>query len=88
METWPRSPVRPPPPQATTPSRRLASTDDPGRFGGIIVGLVLVAVGLWFFAEQTLGLAMPYVDWGRFWPVILIVIGAWIVLGSRRRDAR
>ena len=49
--------------------------------------LLISLVGLWFFADQTLGLAMPDVDWGRFWPVILILIGAWIVLGSRRRGA-
>jgi hypothetical protein len=77
----------PPPPAAPLPSRSRATTDDPGRWGGIIAGLVLVAVGVWFFADQTLGLAMPDVDWGRFWPVILILIGAWIVLGSRRRGA-
>lgn len=60
-------------------------TRDDGRTGSIIFGLILLAIGLWFFAEQTLGLDLPSVDWGDFWPVILIAIGAWIVLGARRR---
>jgi hypothetical protein len=60
-------------------------TRDDGRTGSIIFGLIILAIGLWFFAEQTLGLDLPSVDWGDFWPVILIAIGAWIVLGARRR---
>ncbi len=45
----------------------------------------MVLIGLWFFASQTLGLDLPRIDWRQAWPVILIAIGAWIVLGSLRR---
>jgi hypothetical protein len=52
-----------------------------------VFGVVLVALGLWFFADQTLGLEMPRLDWGDLWPLIIIAIGAWIVLSSMgRRD--
>ena len=39
----------------------------------------------WFFATQTLGLDLPDLDWGQLWPVILIVLGGWIVYSSVRR---
>jgi hypothetical protein len=52
-----------------------------------VFGGILVALGLWFFADQTLGLDMPRLDWGDLWPLIIIGIGAWIVLSSvGRRD--
>jgi hypothetical protein len=59
--------------------------EDPGRLGTIVFGLVVIAVGLWFFAERTLGLALPRIDWGALWPLILIAIGAWVLLGAGRR---
>ncbi len=61
-------------------------TDD-GRWGTIVFGVILVAVGLWFFADQTLGLDLPRLRWSELWPIFIIVLGGWIVLGSMRRDA-
>ncbi len=79
----------PPPPPASPPVARSRSVvDDSGRLGSVIFGLVILAIGLWFLADESLGLEMPDIDWGRFWPVILILIGAWILLGARRRGAR
>ena len=74
----PRPPLAPPP---TVQSRR----GDPGRTGTIIFGLILVAIGLWFFADQTLGLEMPRLRISELWPVVLIVIGGWVLLSSMRR---
>jgi Domain of unknown function (DUF5668) len=68
-------------PAPTWRSRR----DDPGRTGTIIFGVILLAVGLWFFADQTLGLEMPELSWSELWPVLIIALGVWIVLGSMRR---
>jgi hypothetical protein len=45
----------------------------------------VIAVGLWFFADRTLGLDLPDLDWGSLWPLILIALGAWILLGAGRR---
>ena len=47
-------------------------------------GAIILAIGLWFFLERTLGLELPDIRWSQFWPVILIVIGGWLVLGSWR----
>ncbi len=71
------SPAVPPPPAV----RR----DDSGRLGSVIGGLVVLGIGLWFFAEQTLGYEMPDISWRQAWPLVLIAIGAWVVLGAARR---
>lgn len=70
-----------PPPTA---ARKPARTDE-GRGPSLVFGLILLAVGLWFFAEQTLGLDLPTLRWSQLWPLILIVIGVWILFGARRR---
>ncbi len=83
----------PPPPAVTAPSPppplrptwRARGND--GRWGTIVFGVILVAVGLWFFADQTLGLDMPRLRWSELWPIFIIVLGGWIVLGSMRRDS-
>jgi Domain of unknown function (DUF5668) len=72
----------PPPPAAWTSPRRR---DDPGRVGSIVVGMVILGIGLWFFASETLQLEMPDISWRQAWPVILIAVGAWMVLGTVRR---
>ena len=52
-----------------------------------IWGLVILAVGLWLFADVTLGLELPRIPWRDLWPVVLIVIGVGVILqgASRRR---
>ena len=58
-----------------------------GRSSSIIAGLVLLAIGLWYFADQTLGLDLPRLRWNDLWPIALILLGAWILAGPylRRR---
>lgn len=53
----------------------------------IVVGLVMIAVGAWFFLDRTLGIALPRIQWSSVWPVILIVIGALILVRSFQRKA-
>ena len=81
----PSAPPASPPPLAPAPTWRMRR-DDPGRTGTIVFGVILGAIGLWFFADQTLGLEMPRLRWSELWPILLIGLGAWIVLGSLRRD--
>jgi hypothetical protein len=56
--------------------------------GALVWGAILIAVGTWFFLDQTLGLDMPDVAWGDLWPVLLLVIGGAVILqGLRRRPS-
>ncbi|HXG26674.1 MAG TPA: hypothetical protein VNL94_07475 [Candidatus Binatia bacterium] len=51
-------------------------------------GLIVLAVGLWFLAEFTLGIDMPAIPWRDIWPLGLVIIGlAVVVRGLRRGDA-
>ena len=85
-----------PPPQVAAPAPVTPSTpavpptwrtggNDPGRASTIVFGVILLAIGLWFFADQTLGLDMPRLSWSQLWPILLIGFGAWIAIGSMRR---
>jgi hypothetical protein len=83
----------PPPPPVAPPSPPPESSwqrgVDPGTgWGSIVFGIVLVAIGLWFFAGVTLGLEMPDLQWRDLWPFIIVAIGGWIVLSSMRRPSR
>lgn len=50
-------------------------------------GLVVLAVGLWFLADVTLGMNMPAIAWGEIWPLGLILLGVLIVFrGMARRN--
>ena len=51
-------------------------------------GLLVLAVGLWFFADITLGMEMPAIAWRDLWPIVLIVLGlAVLVRGMAGRRA-
>jgi hypothetical protein len=51
-----------------------------------IWGLIVLAVGLWFLADVTLGYDMPSIAWRDLWPVALIGIGVLVVArGMTRR---
>ena len=94
----PASPTPPPASPTPSPARRRrhrppptpppAWQPPPADHGGdasLILGIIILAIGAWFFATQTLGLDLPDLDWGQLWPVILIVLGGWIVYSSVRR---
>jgi hypothetical protein len=51
----------------------------------VIFGVIVVAIGLWFFADQTLGLDLPRLSWSELWPVFLILVGGWLLYTSMRR---
>ncbi|MEA2609252.1 MAG: hypothetical protein QOJ75_1495 [Chloroflexota bacterium] len=58
-----------------------------GRTNTLLFGIVILAIGLWYFADRTLQLNMPRLDWNQLWPLALIALGAWIIAGPyvRRR---
>ena len=81
------TPASPTPParRADAPARRAAAWRPPADHGGnasLILGIIVLVIGVWFFATRTLGLDLPDLDWGQLWPVILIVLGGWIVYSS------
>jgi hypothetical protein len=86
------SPPTAPPPAAPPPlppaSGWQQSVDRGPGWGSIIFGILLIAIGLWFFAGVTLGLEMPNLHWRDLWPLIIIAIGGLIVLNSMRRASR
>jgi hypothetical protein len=50
-------------------------------------GLLVLAVGVWFFADITLGMDMPAIAWRDVWPAALIVLGLAVLvrgMASRR----
>jgi hypothetical protein len=51
----------------------------------IVVGLIFIAVGAWYFLEATLGIDLPRIRWGTLWPVILIAIGGLILVRAVQR---
>ena len=70
-----------PPPTPAPPSRERRDRND----APIVFGVILVVLGSWFFADQTLGFDLPRFSWREIWPILLIGHGAWIALGSMRR---
>ena len=84
-------PVTPPPtPVATPPTTQQPAWRPPpadhGRTISLVFGVIVLLVGLWFFASRTLGLDLPDIEWGQLWPLLLIGVGAWIVYGAMRRN--
>jgi hypothetical protein len=76
------APSTPPPPPA--PSWQPPPADH-GRGVSLFFGVIILVIGLWYFATRTLGLDLPDFDWGNLWPVILIAVGILIVYRSMER---
>lgn len=53
------------------------------RRGSTIFGLLLIGIGLYFLARNWL----PQVEFDRFWPLVLILLGALLLLSALRRPA-
>ena len=45
----------------------------------VLIGLIIAGVGFYYFLTNTLGLALPQLDWDRVWPLFLIAVGLGIV---------
>jgi phage shock protein C len=71
-------------PEAGAGPRPFATTDRGGGNGRLIFGLVLIALGAYFLLRSYL----PEIAWDRFWPVLLVLAGAALLVGSLRRDQR
>ena len=68
-------------PETATPTASTRS----GSSGqaGVVIGIGLVVVGIWFLLREYL----PEIDWALIWPLVLVGIGALVLVTSmRRRD--
>lgn len=54
---------------------------DPGN-AGLIVGLGLVILGLWFLLRDYL----PAFNWGLVWPIVIVGIGVLILVNASRKN--
>jgi phage shock protein C len=52
-----------------------------GGQAGVVVGIGLVVIGLWFLLREYL----PEIDWGLIWPLVIVGIGALVLVTSMRR---
>jgi LiaI-LiaF-like transmembrane region len=53
--------------------------------GGLVFGGILLAIGIYYLLQQTLGLDIPDLNWDQLWPVALILLGAAILYGNWTR---
>jgi phage shock protein C len=60
----------------------VAAGPNDGR-AGIVVGIGLVLLGVWFLAREYL----PAFDWGLVWPLILVGIGVLVLVNAARRQS-
>ena len=74
----PAPPAIPPEPPSGPP------VADRPRLATIIVGLVILGVGLWYFADRTLGLDLPRLEADQLWPIAIIALGAWLIVRPHR----
>src|SRR5438552_19192095 len=57
------------------PSRDHDRRERRANAGSIVIGAIVLAIGVYYFLDRTLGIAMPRIAWGSLWPILLIVLG-------------
>jgi len=67
-------------PAAATTVAEPASRPSDGR-GGVVVGIGLVLVGVWFLLREY----VPDIDWSLIWPLVVVGVGVIILVTSMRR---
>ncbi len=72
--------------EVVTPTGEPVSAAAPTHSGtggqaGVVIGIGLVVIGLWFLLRDYL----PEIDWSLIWPLVLVGIGALVLVTSMRR---
>ncbi len=49
---------------------------------GIISGIVILLIGVWIWLSH---FGISFISFRRDWPVLIILLGVWIILKSKRR---
>lgn len=55
---------------------------------GVVLGVILLFVGGWYFLDNTLGLNIGEIDGDKIWPILVIALGGGILLRAWRRSTR
>ena len=76
------APSSPPPPPSSPSSAWRPPKQSGANVASIVVGLVILLIGVWYFLDQTLGIQMPRISWGDLWPIFLIILGGVILYRS------
>ena len=79
-------PVSPPPPAPSPPNWSAPRQRGPS-VAAVVVGVVFLGIGVWYFLDDTLGLTMPSISWDTLWPVALIALGG-VILFRAAADRR
>jgi hypothetical protein len=91
-------PVTPPPLPAAPPPDSPSTwreppwvpPREPARRGpspvAIVVGLIILAAGIYYFVDRTLGIDLPTIQWSNLWPILLVLVGALIIIRALGRD--
>jgi hypothetical protein len=53
--------------------------------GGIIFGLLVLGVGIYYLLVNTFGFVLPELDWEMIWPIAIIALGVAILWGAWNR---
>ncbi len=78
----PLPPIESPPPAIPPEPNPRPAADGP-RYGSMVIGLIILGVGLWYFAERTLGLDLPRLEADQLWPIAVIGFGVWLIVRPR-----
>ena len=55
--------------------------------GGLLFGLILLVVGGYFILRNTLGFAIPDLNWDMIWPLFIVAIGLAILWSALIRGS-
>jgi phage shock protein C len=68
------------PPPGGWPQGQPWTPPRPGN-AGLVVGVVLVVMGLWFLVDRYV-----HIDWNLLWPVVIMVLGGGLIAAALMRD--
>ena len=55
--------------------------------GGVLIGLIILGVGLYYLLVNTFGFVLPELDWDKIWPLAVIAVGLGILWGTWSRTS-
>lgn len=68
-------------PDITIPEQNIVEESDTKKRRGAVVGVILIAFGAIFLADNLL----PFFDFEEFWPMLLIAIGIGLVWNANKK---